>query len=314
MQRRYKLLLLLVLLIGVPYYWLLIDNHEWSVPERRIDIAELRRLATAVPGAVPDKVVVQDVGWRLTPGTVMVAGGGLKRNNIVVQSFLLSRPGPDILIDSGIAAQDAPALRLDTHVPEKQRNVEAALRGAGLILFTHEHIDHMGGFLRMADSAQVAPRALITEDQLHGESADKLPWPASLREAIRPFRYRGMAAVAPGVVLIRTPGHTPGSQMIFVRLASGREYLFTGDTATMDRSWRLQRGRSRLASDILAPENRAEVLGWLRAIAALKREEPRLVIVPGHDFEHTMDPEHRSGIYYDFVRMEPMPPPARRTE
>lgn len=310
MRRRYKLLLAVLVLVAVPYYWLLVDNHEPDVPRRAFDLAELRRLADSIPGAKPDKVVVEDVAWRRLPGTLLVAGGGLKRNNIVVQSFLLTRPGGDIVIDSGIAAQDARGLRLEHHVAERQRAVEAALRRAGLILFTHEHVDHLGGLLRMADFARVAPRALLTPEQLRGRWADELPWPKGGREAIRPFRYGRMAAVAPGVVLIRTPGHTPGSQMIFVRLANGREYLFTGDTATMARSWRLQRARSRLIADFVAPEDRAGVLGWLRAIRALKREAPALTIVPGHDLEEIRDPARRTAIYQSFTGMYPLPPPS----
>jgi glyoxylase-like metal-dependent hydrolase (beta-lactamase superfamily II) len=35
----------------------------------------------------------------------------------------------------------------------------------------------------------------------------------------------------PGVVLIKAPGHTPGSQVIYVKLASGREVILAGDVA-----------------------------------------------------------------------------------
>jgi glyoxylase-like metal-dependent hydrolase (beta-lactamase superfamily II) len=38
-----------------------------------------------------------------------------------------------------------------------------------------------------------------------------------------------MLAIAPGVVLKKAQGHTPGSQMVFVALASGSELLFVGD-------------------------------------------------------------------------------------
>ena len=53
-------------------------------------------------------------------------------------------------------------------------------------------------------------------------------------------------AVAPGVVVIPAPSHTLGSQMVFVKLADGREFLFAGDIATMASSWRELRARSRL--------------------------------------------------------------------
>jgi glyoxylase-like metal-dependent hydrolase (beta-lactamase superfamily II) len=37
------------------------------------------------------------------------------------------------------------------------------------------------------------------------------------------FSERGLVEFGPGVVLIKAPGHTPGSQMIYVVLASGRD-------------------------------------------------------------------------------------------
>src|SRR5690606_4378033 len=141
-----------------------------------------------------------------------------------------------------------------------QAKVDAALRTARLIVFTHEHSDHMAGLLRLPDFAAVSPKALITPEQAPGGAkTGDLPWPADARSVIRPFAYRGMQAIAPGVVLIRTPGHTPGSQMIFARLADGHEYLFTGDTATMARSWQQLRARSRLVGDFIVGEDRNAV-------------------------------------------------------
>jgi glyoxylase-like metal-dependent hydrolase (beta-lactamase superfamily II) len=35
--------------------------------------------------------------------------------------------------------------------------------------------------------------------------------------------------VAPGLVLIKAPGHTPGELMVYAKLQNGKEYIFTGD-------------------------------------------------------------------------------------
>src|SRR5208337_264002 len=43
------------------------------------------------------------------------------------------------------------------------------------------------------------------------------------------FDYDLLLPIGPGVVLINAPGHTPGSQMVYVRLASGREMILAGD-------------------------------------------------------------------------------------
>ena len=84
--------------------------------------------------------------------------------------------------------------------------------------------------------------------------------------------------------------------MIYVRLANGRSYLFAGDIATLEKSWSELRARSRLVGDYIAPENRAEVYSWLLTIQKLKREDPSLMIIPGHDFEWVAENAMRNGI------------------
>lgn len=313
MRLRYRLLLSVLLLLGVPFYWLLVDNHAIGVPAVRFDLAEMRRLAEAIPGAKPKRVLVQKVATRRVPGALLVAGGGLQPNTLAVLSYLVSGGDPgDIVIDSGLSAAEARSLGFSSYSRTGQARVDLAMRGAALIVFTHEHLDHIGGFLQLPDFAAIARKALVTPEQFAASgSAEPLRWPRGAKAIVRRFAYRGMAPVAPGVVLIRTPGHTPGSQMIFVRLAGGREYLFAGDTATMGRSWQWVRGRSRLLADYLAPEDRAAVLGWLRALRELKRQAPGLVIVPGHDIDELSDPQRPTGIGHGFPPGAPTPFSAR---
>jgi glyoxylase-like metal-dependent hydrolase (beta-lactamase superfamily II) len=299
MKRRYKIALVVLLLVGIPYYWRLVDNRPGPGPGNRFDLAELRRLADAVPGPKPTAVAIQTVGWTRVPGTLFVAGGGLKRKLISIQAALIRGPWGDVAVDSGFGRQDAEAFGLEKYFPANQRRVDAALRNARLIVFTHEHLDHMGGLLRLRDFSAVAPKALITPEQRGGNRwSDTLPWPKGT--ALEPFRYQRYAAVAPGVVLIRTPGHTPGSQMVFVRLADGREYLLAGDTATMTRSWTKLRARSRLIGDLLVGEDRAAVFAWLKAIRALHRADPGLIVVPGHEDEALRLARTPTGIAFAF--------------
>ena len=299
MKRRYKIALALLVLIGVPYYWLLIDNRPGPDPGERFDLAELRRLADAVPGPKPTAVAIQTVGWRRVPGTLFVAGGGLKRRLISIQAVLVRGAWGDVVVDSGFGPQDAEAFGLEKYFPANQRRVDAALRNARRIVFTHEHLDHMAGLLRLPDFAQVSGKALITPEQLpSGAVARTLPWPTNAQ--VRPFRYARYAAIAPGVVLIRTPGHTPGSQMVFVRRGDGQEYLLAGDTATMTRSWTKLRARSRLVGDLMVHEDRPAIYAWLKAIRALKRADPALIVVPGHEDEALRYARPPTGIVFEF--------------
>lgn len=294
MRRRYKLLLALFGAIAVPYYWLLLDNRPGDDPGPVIRIADLRALAETIPGAKPEAVALEQVGWRRVPGTLFVAGGGLKRNLLSIQAGLISGPWGTVVVDGGFGAKDAKAMGLEAYLPASQARVDAAMRKARLIVFTHEHLDHIGGLLHLPDWRAVLPRALIPPEQTPSETVvQKLPWPDGAAAAIRPFRYTGMVAIAPGVVLIRTPGHTPGSQMVYARLADGREYLFAGDTSTMARNWQQVRARSRLIGDLVVHEDRAAVFGWLKAIRRLHHAAPQMTVIPGHEWEAlTLDEPH----------------------
>jgi glyoxylase-like metal-dependent hydrolase (beta-lactamase superfamily II) len=285
-RRHHRWLIGLLPAVALLFYWLLVDNRPGAAPARTLDITRMRALAERVPGAKPRTIEIQLVGWRRVPATAIIAGGGLKSVRIGVYAARLRGPWGDIAIDSGVGAAEAGRMKLDRFEPRRQDRVDAALRTSRLIVFTHEHPDHLSGLLRLPDFASVAARALITPEQgPRGPLADDLTWPAGSGRWVRPFRYTGMAAVAPGVVLVRTPGHTLGSQMVFVRLADGREVLFTGDTATLARSWQELRARPRMLSDFAVPEDRAAVFGWLKGLRALKAQVPRLILIPGHDID-----------------------------
>ena len=91
--------------------------------------------------------------------------------------------------------------------------------------------------------------------------------------------------VAPGMALVKSAGHTPGSQMVFVALQSGREYLLIGDTTWHMDGVRLVRGKD-------APwvtEDQDAVLEQLRWLNQLSKTNPNLVIVASHDEEQLME-------------------------
>jgi glyoxylase-like metal-dependent hydrolase (beta-lactamase superfamily II) len=155
-----------------------------------------------------------------------------------------------------------------------------------MVLTTHEHPDHQGNLVRLAGES-VARKAWFNPGQLPPSPvALMLAWGNQPIPAAR-VRADGPMAVAPGVVVIPAPSHTPGSQMVYVRLASGQELLFAGDIASLEQNWRDLRARSRLIGDHFAPEDRRAVFSWLKTIQQLRRESPVLVVIPGHDW-HTV--------------------------
>ena len=298
-------LVLLLLIVGVPYYWLLLDNRPGNAVAKPIHIEDLRRLAASIPGQAPVAVEVQHVAWRRLPGNLLVAGSGMKRKLVSIMAFRLLVPGgKPVLIDSGITAKDAAAMNLEDFAPERQAKVEAAMDTAGLILLTHEHPDHEGALVAHGGTA-LSEAAILNQAQLPpARPAANLDWKGRNPPAAR-ITGSAPRAVAPGIVVIPAPSHTPGSQMIYVRLADGRELLFTGDIATFAQSWQEIRARSNLVTKWFAPENRGEVFSWLLTIKALSGEAPELVVIPGHDYLALFDKDHPSQVSDGFGSLPP---------
>jgi len=162
-------------------------------------------------------------------------------NVVVVRSG-----GRTILIDAGLGADP------DLHLPQAGRLLQR-LEAAGIelasvtdVVLTHMHMDHIGGLLVDGVKDRLRPdlRVHVAGAELKfWESPDfsraVMPpgFPDALRRAAKRFvndyhsRLRPFEAeyeVAPGLVVRRTGGHTPGHSV--VRLASGGDRLtFAGD-------------------------------------------------------------------------------------
>ena len=162
-------------------------------------------------------------------------------NVVVVRSG-----GRTILVDAGLGADP------DLHLPQAGRLVQR-LEAAGIdlaavtdVALTHMHMDHIGGLLVDGVKDRLRPdlRIHVAAAELKfWESPDfsraSMPagFPDALRRAakrfvneygsqLRPFDQEH--EIAPGVVIYRTGGHTPGHSV--VRLASGGDRLtFAGD-------------------------------------------------------------------------------------
>src|SRR4029079_15039637 len=97
--------------------------------------------------------------------------------------------------------------------------------------------------------------------------------------------YETYYPFAPGIALIKAAGHTPGSQMIYVALESGKQLLLAGDVA-----WHMDGVRSITGKD--APwitEDVPAIQGELAWLNTLTRNEKNLTVVLSHDEEQRLD-------------------------
>jgi glyoxylase-like metal-dependent hydrolase (beta-lactamase superfamily II) len=161
--------------------------------------------------------------------------------------------------------------------------VGGALRRARLIVVTHEHGDHVAGVTHGPFAAELAQKTVLTRAQVRTlMTAPQMPEIRLTEAAAKRFLvvdYDKYYPLAPGVALISASGHTPGSQMVYVILESGREYLLIGDA-----TWHMDGVRQVTGKD--APwitEDKPAILDQLRWLNGLSRTEPRLVIVASHD-------------------------------
>jgi glyoxylase-like metal-dependent hydrolase (beta-lactamase superfamily II) len=132
-------------------------------------------------------------------------------------------------------------------------------------------------------AAQLARKTLLTETQRSIlETRPQMPEIRLSRELAQRFigiDYERYYPAAPGIALVKAAGHTPGSQMVYVALQSGREYLLIGDVA-----WHMDGVRQVVAKD--APwitEVEPLVTAQLRWLNELSRADPPLLIVASHD-------------------------------
>jgi len=204
-----------------------------------------------------------------------------------------------IMVDAGIDQSTIRArggIWTETKIPQDGYELaQKALVDARSIVVTHEHDDHVAGVIRTPSRDIIAPKTLLTREQVRtlteAPNNPVVRLDATWRDKYCVIDYDLLYPLAPGVVLIKAPGHTPGSQMIYVHLASGKEILLIGDITYVMAGIELQRLKSESMSKGLG-EDRTAVqteMGWLRKVKG------KLNLVNSHD-DDSIKAQIRQGV------------------
>jgi glyoxylase-like metal-dependent hydrolase (beta-lactamase superfamily II) len=278
--RRWPKVLAVLLVLGTPAYWWFF--MESGAPEGTypLDLAELRRLANATEGEKPTELRVEQVAVIEFPKVAVVAGSGWQNAQLPVSSYQAVFPdGGTVIIDTAMNEEGAGGATFDAAAFAR---VQTAMEKAFAIVVTHEHFDHFAGLVTHPKRESLA--AKVTNEQLSDlKKSEPLVVPPDAFTHGQRFTYAQGYALAPGLALWRSAGHTPGSQLVFVQLADGREYLLLGDVAWHVENVERVRERARLVTQFFLGEDRDTVLQQLAAIKTLKDQNPKLNVVPGHD-------------------------------
>jgi glyoxylase-like metal-dependent hydrolase (beta-lactamase superfamily II) len=250
------------------------------------DLGRLRELASVIPGPAPTAVNGVTFAASIRPRKLIVEGGDETPAAMPRTAFQVVYETGTILLDAGMDRETHESFGgAEPYFPDAFAALQRALGQAKLIVLTHYHADHVAGVIRAPDFAALAGKTLATARTLdllvNAPHRPHLQLSEAKAARFISFNYADYFPVAPGLVLLKAPGHSPDSQMVFIRLSSGQEILHSVDAAWNLDNIRQLKGKA-------APwvkEDKAAVMAQLRWLNGLRESEPDIDLVVTHDGE-----------------------------
>ncbi len=280
----FKTAVVLVLAIAAGYYPLVLHSPQPQEPGYNLDMQAVRQVAASIPGPKVQQIRVEKIAEMRFAQAMVMAAEPWQATPIPVYSYKLVFPRSSIVVDTAMSNLDlVPDFMVNSFDQDAYQRMLEAMDAADRIVITHEHFDHIGGLVAHPRVAQLKSRIQLTEEQFaHPDRMLPLRYPNGVFDDYQPLRYDTLHPLAPGVVLIKAPGHTPGSQMVYIQQADGREVLLLGDVSWQMRNIHAVRERPLFITAIVR-ENRGQVINQFKALNELKKREPALALIPGHD-------------------------------
>lgn len=253
-----------------------------------IDLEKMRAMARS--GPLPESLRVLAIGDGAFPASAVVAGQGLtSKYPMVFSSFQILYPnGKSIIVDTALGEKALQKMAKDAvfHA-DRFAAMHAAMRRADKIILTHEHPDHIGGIADYPDLQEIQKNLALSKEQILDKFREQdLFTPANLKvlESSKPLEDELYQTVAPGIVVLKSPSHSPGTQFIYLVLKNGNEFLFVGDIAWSMDNVRKLTGKPLLMNLMFLNENRDAVAAQLRALHNLTQSPGNKVhLIVAHD-------------------------------
>lgn len=264
----------------------LVPRQSEPYPEDLLNRARLA--ATAIPGELATAINLAKVAESHRTYSAIIEDGSDDLFVSARTAFQILYPDGSVMLDSGMDEQVHKYYGFGREEPYWQDvndDVQAALRRAELVIITHEHGDHIAGVIRSDYRDELASKTMLTKNQVQTLAfAAQIPQIRLTPEQAGDYivvDYELILPVAPGIVLIKSPGHTPGHQMVYVRLSSGEEFLFIGDIGwSLDNITELKTRPAQTAARIKEdPRALMHQMTWIKQVM----NEDEIIVVPSHD-------------------------------
>jgi len=251
------------------------------------DLSEIRRLANLLPGAKPVAVNGIRVAASIRPNRFVIEGGDDRPITMPRTAFQVVYADGTVMIDSGLDRETHDSFstpdKREPYFPEQFAKVQQALDQARMIVLTHFHADHASGVTRAANYDALAAKTFVSvataQCLLNTPHKPHLAMTAEQINKLNIFDYGQYHPIAPGMVLVKAPGHSADHQMVYVALACGREILHSVDVGWVKENIRQVKGKA-------APwvkEDVPAVIGQLRWLNNVLRNEPNVTLLVTHD-------------------------------
>jgi glyoxylase-like metal-dependent hydrolase (beta-lactamase superfamily II) len=251
------------------------------------DLGAIRRLATLLSGAKPLAVNGIRVAASVRPRKFVIEGGDDTPVTMPRTAFQVVYADGTVVIDSGLDQETHDSFstpdKREPYFPDQFAKLQRALDDARMIVLTHFHADHVAGVTRAANYDALAAKTLVSvataQCLLNTPHRPHLAMTAEQINQLIIFDYGAYYPVAPGIVLIKAPGHSADHQMVYIALQSGQEILHSVDVGWVLDNIQAIKGKA-------APwvkEDVPVVMGQLRWLNNVLRNEPNVTLLVTHD-------------------------------